>query len=118
MLHFKTTITMKKFKIIIAISFTIGFVSCSDSFLKERPLDFLSPENAFETYEDFDASVNNLYYLVRREYFNRDDLKPFDYLFGTDAIYDGEPPTTRHPNMSAATAPTSNIPEMQGNLLV
>ena len=108
---------MKKLKIIIAIAFAIGFVSCSDSFLKERPLDFLSPENAFETDEDFDASVNNLYYLVRREYFNRDDLKPFDYLFGTDVIYDGEPQTSRHSNMSAAYDPTSNIPELHWNLL-
>ena len=108
---------MRTSKIVILICITLGVSSCSDDFLREKPLDFLSPENAFQTYEDFDASVNNLYYLVRREYFNRDDIRPFDYLFGTDVIYDGEPQTSRHSNMSAAYHPTSNIPELHWNLL-
>lgn len=108
---------MKKLSIVFAVLTIITSVSCSKNFLDEKPLDFLSPENAFKSYEDFEASINNVYYLVRREYFNRDDLRPFDYLFGTDIIFDGEPSTSRHSNMSSAYDPTSSIPETHWNLL-
>src|SRR5699024_9381534 len=64
-----------------------------------------------------EASINNLYFLVRREYFNRDDLRPFDYIFGTDIVFDGQPSTSRHSNMSATYDPTSVIPETHWNLL-
>ena len=108
---------MKKIQIIYILILTTVFFSCRKDFLEEKPLDFLSPENAFVTYEDFNASVNNLYYLVRREYFNRDDLRTMDFLFGTDIIYDGEPNTNRHTNMIAAYDPTSTIPTTHWNLL-
>lgn len=108
---------MKKLRIILVVLILISSFSCSRSFLDEKPLDFLSPENAFQSYEDFEASINNLYFLVRREYFNRDDLRPFDYIFGTDIVFDGQPSTSRHSNMSATYDPTSVIPETHWNLL-
>ena len=87
---------------------TLG--SCQKSFLDEEPLDFLSDVNAYETYEGLDATVNNLYWFSRRIFFDRDERRPFDYIFGTDLVFDGEPSTDRHTNMLAAYDPTSGIP--------
>lgn len=108
---------MKKLLIFTALLICIGAGSCKKDFLAENPPSQLSPSNAFNTYEDFNASVNNLYYLVRRDFFNRDDLRPFDYLFGTDIVYDGQASTNRHSNMAATYDPTSDIPTVHWNLL-
>lgn len=108
---------MKRLQFILILFLLAVLFSCKDSFLEEKPESFLSPENAFVTYEDFTASVNNLYYLVRLEFFNRDDLKVFDYLFGTDIVFPGQPTTSRHANMAAAYDPTSSIPATHWNTL-
>ncbi|MEI6949715.1 RagB/SusD family nutrient uptake outer membrane protein [Paraflavisolibacter sp. H34] len=91
-----------------------AFCSCKKSFLDEEPLDFFSTSNAFVTYNDFNASVNNLYNLVRREFYNRDENYPFDYLYGTDLVFDGQPNVRRHTNMLIAYGPTggADIPQV------
>lgn len=69
--------------------------SCKKSFLDEAPLDFLSSANAFQTSADFDASVNNLYRLLRQELYTANDNDPFEYTYRTDiAMYvpSGNPP--------------------------
>ncbi|MBO9566025.1 MAG: RagB/SusD family nutrient uptake outer membrane protein [Niastella sp.] len=86
---------------------TLG--ACKKDFLSEKPLDFLSSENAFTTYNDFNASIYNLYDLVRREFYNSGERRPFDYVYGTDLVYDGQPSVERHTNMAAAYAPTGNL---------
>lgn len=92
--------------------------SCKDSFLDENPLDFMGGGNSFETYNDFECSVNNLYYLTRREFYSRDENRPMDYLYGCDIVYDGEPNgTERHSNMIAAYDPTGNIAQVHWMLL-
>ena len=80
---------IKIYIITLLLSAVLG--SCSSSFLDEKPLDFMSATNSFLTQEDIDCSVNNLYYLVRREFYSRDENRPMDYLYGTDIVYDGEP---------------------------
>lgn len=82
------------------------FSSCSKSFLDEKPLDFLSTNNALITYTDFNASVYNIYSLIRTEFYSRDENYPFDYLYGTDLVYDGQASVRRHSNMTAAYGPT------------
>lgn len=105
-------------KIIIFISIITLFWSCDQDFLKESPEDFLSSENAYITYEDFSASVNNLYYLVRRQYYTRDENRPFDFLYGTDLVYDGENNgSQRHSRMISAYDPTGDITTVHWNLL-
>ncbi len=92
--------------------------SCKDSFLDENPLDFMGGGNSFETYNDFECSVNNLYYLTRREFYSRDENRPMDYIYGCDLVYDGEPNgTERHSNMIAAYDPTGNIAQVHWMLL-
>ncbi|RRQ49786.1 RagB/SusD family nutrient uptake outer membrane protein [Maribacter algicola] len=107
---------MKKIIIFLAI---IPFIwGCDEDFLEERPEDFLSSTNAFTTYADFTASVNNLYYLVRRQFYNRDENRPFDFVYGTDLVFDGEPGgTQRHGNMVQAYDPAGDIATTHWNLL-
>lgn len=95
----------------------LGFVSCNESkFLEENPKDFMSSENSFRTETDFNMTVNDLYDLLRIEFYGYDESKPMDYIFGTDLVYDGEPGTSnRHGNMLAAYNPTGDIPRLHWN---
>lgn len=98
---------MKKITIaMICILTSISF-SCKKTFLDEEPLDFLTTTNAYVTTKDFEAAVNNLYARVRTEFYSHGETRPFDYVFGTDLVYDGQPSTQRHTNMVAAYSPLS-----------
>jgi starch-binding outer membrane protein, SusD/RagB family len=110
---------MKKIIITFLSLSTILNYSCKKDFLDEQPLSFLSTDNAYITAKDFDASVNNLYARVRSEFFTNGDRRPFDYIFGTDLVYDGEPTLDHHTNMIAAYAPQggNNIPGDHWNSL-
>ena len=98
---------MKKIIFSIIAATTILFFSCKKSFLDEEPLDFLSTTNAYITVKDFDAAVNNLYSRIRSEFYNSGEQRPFDYVFGCDLVFDGQPATTRHTNMVSAYSPLS-----------
>jgi len=84
--------------------------SCKDSFLDEKPLGSLSGSNAYVTYADFNIAVNDLYRVNRVEFYTRDENYPFDYMYGCDIVYDGQPATARHTPMVSAYAPTGSIP--------
>ena len=101
---------------LICSSFLLG---CNESkFLRENPEDFMSTSNSFQTETDFNMSITGLYTQLRYEFYGYDESKPFDYIYGTDLIYDGEPGTyTRHGNMLAGYDPTSNIPRIHWNNL-
>ncbi|GGH61713.1 hypothetical protein HNQ91_001122 [Filimonas zeae] len=100
---------MKKILILLPLIGVSLFYGCSGNFLDEKPLDFLSSGNAFININDFNASVYNLYDLTRKEFYNSGERRPFDYLFGTDLVFDGQPEVDRHTNMAAAYAPTGNV---------
>jgi hypothetical protein len=80
-----------------------GSLSCKKSFLNETPESFLSTGNAFKTEADFNASVNNLYGLVRSHYYTLNDFNPFWYMYRTDAYWDI---TVTTPNLAGDIAPT------------
>ncbi|WP_342645409.1 RagB/SusD family nutrient uptake outer membrane protein [Mucilaginibacter sp. CSA2-8R] len=86
--------------------------SCKKDFLDEKPLDFLSTSNAYNNSSDFNAAVNGLYNRVRTEFYTNGDRRPFDYVYGCDIVFDGQPSTERHTNMIASYAPQGglNIP--------
>lgn len=100
---------MKKNIVIIILLSISTLFSCKKSFLDEKPLDFLSSANAFVTYNDFNASVYNLYALTRSEFYSSGERRPFDYMYGTDIVFDGQPDVERHTNMAASYAPTGNV---------
>lgn len=81
-------------------------VSCKKDFLKEDPIDFFSTENAFQNENDFNASLNNLYGLVRTEFYTVNDFNPMEYLYRTDIAFQI---TTTTPNLDADFNPTSGI---------
>lgn len=99
--------------IYILIIIVCFFTSCSESFLDEEPIDFISAENAFRTYDDFQLSINGLYEKVRTEFFTRNGDHPFTYLYGTDLVYDGQPFTTRFSPYTSTMQPSGGyrIPE-------
>jgi hypothetical protein len=99
---------MKKYFLLI-LSVSLLVVSCKKDYLDEIPVDFLSSENALVTYDDYNLSVNDLYRLVRTEFYTRDEALPFDYLYSTDLVFDGQASTARHTNLTATFNPTGSI---------
>lgn len=93
---------MKLNKVVLLALLLATIASCKKSFLDEKPLDFLSKSNAFQTEADFTASINNLYGLVRHHFYTVNDYQPFYYLYRTDAFFDI---TVTTPNMEADMAP-------------
>lgn len=111
---------MKQYKYsIICLIFGCLLTACNESeFLKEVPKDFMSGENSFVTESDFGMAVNDLYNQVRLEFYANYENRPFDYIYGTDLVYDGEPGDIhRHSNMTAAYHPTSEIPKSHWDAL-
>lgn len=98
---------MKKIFIAVVCVLTSISFSCKKTFLDEQPLDFLSTTNAYSSTSDFNAAINNLYSRVRLEFYSSGEQRPFDYVFGTDLVFDGQPAATRHTNMVAAYSPLS-----------
>lgn len=88
---------MKPYAYIFLATLAAGSFSCKKSFLNETPQSFLSTTNAFKTDADFNASVNDLYFLVRQHYYTLNDFNPFWYDYRTDAYYDA---TVTTPNLA------------------
>lgn len=99
---------MKKNCVIIVL--TIVLFGCRKDFLDEVPTSFLNSENAYTNYIGLNASITNIYALIRKEFYSSDELKPFDYIFGTDIVFDGQPAVDRHTNMIAAYNKVGAIP--------
>lgn len=102
---------MKKTASIIALFIATSLLSCNKSFLDEIPPSNLSGGNAYLNYNDFNIAVNDMYRVTRTEFYTRDENRPFDYMYGCDIVYDGQPFTGRHTPMVTAYAPTSGIPQ-------
>ena len=83
--------------LLFGILFTIPF-SCGESFLDEKSESSLTPGNAFNNAKDFQASVNNLYRLVREELYSVNDFQPWNYVVRTDI---GFPPQNATANLVA-----------------
>jgi starch-binding outer membrane protein, SusD/RagB family len=71
-------------KILFACFLTLTIFSCGESFLDEESESSLTPSNAFNSNRDFQASVNNLYRLVREELYTVNDFQPWNYAYRTD----------------------------------
>lgn len=95
---------MRKIKIVsLLILLLAGSISCKKEFLDESPEDFLSSANAFKTVADFNASVNNLFRLVRQELYTLNDNDPFEYTYRTDiTLY---VPSSNPPNLVGEYSP-------------
>ncbi len=92
--------------LLIIVALISANTSCKKDFLNEQPIDFFSTENAFKTENDFNASTNNLYGLVRTEFFTVNDFNPMEYLYRTDVAFQI---TTVTPNLDADFNPASGL---------
>jgi hypothetical protein len=96
---------MKKIKFfLLSFILFVGGFSCKKNFLDEKPLDFLSTSNAFQSAADFNASVYNLFNLMREEFYTRNDNTTFDYQYRTDLAIDV---TAAVPNLVGDFTPTN-----------
>jgi len=95
---------MKKYITLFLIAF-MAFGCNEDSFLKETPLDFMSGNNSYSTKADYDASITELYYLTRKEFFG-DYNRSMDFIYGTDLMMVSDPLKA---NLSSDYNPTSGI---------
>lgn len=95
---------MKKIhQIVLLLILTAGGWSCKKNFLNENPDSFLSTSNAFNTTADFNASINDLYGLVRAHYYTANDFNPFWYMYRTDGFWEI---TVSTPNLAGDISPT------------
>ncbi len=94
------------YKLLFITALISANFSCKQDFLKEEPIDFFSTENAFQNESDFNASINNLYNLLRTEFYTVNDFNPMEYLYRTDVAFQI---TTVTPNLDADFSPTSGI---------
>src|SRR6187401_844594 len=96
---------MKKIRI-----FLLGFIllatgiSCKKNFLDETPLDFLSTTNAFQSAADYNASIYNLFRLVRDEFYTLNDNTTFDFQYRTDLAISVD---AAAPNLVGDLSPTN-----------
>lgn len=99
---------MKTLYRVVLISILCSFgISCKNNFLDEQALSFLSTSNAFKTTSDFNASINNLYGLVRAEFFTSSDWQPMQYLYRTDMAV--EVSVGSNPNLLAEFGPNGTL---------
>ena len=110
---------MKNIILIIVFLSLLVSSSCNKDFLEEKPLDFLSTSNALVSYSDFNASVSNLYSLVRNEFYSSDENYPMDYIYGTDLVFDGQASLRRWTTYQGVMVPSggSGIPDRHWNAM-
>ncbi|WP_280750586.1 MULTISPECIES: RagB/SusD family nutrient uptake outer membrane protein [unclassified Parabacteroides] len=100
---------MKKIAISIIIASASLFTSCSvDSWLKEEPLDFMTPDNAYQTTVQFRQSLNFLYDAYRNLCWNsNEDFRVT--LFCTDYAHGGyDFPDMKYNNFKGWITPESS----------
>lgn len=83
----------------IAIMFVLSVgTSCDDSaFLEETPMDFLAPENAYNTEAGLRQGINGLHWSVREDFFFGEELQDHSSMYkglGTDVAFHGEDPNS------------------------
>ncbi|NIG54474.1 RagB/SusD family nutrient uptake outer membrane protein [Chitinophaga sp. Cy-1792] len=105
---------MKKLnRIILCALLCSPVISCKRDFLDEKAQSFLSTSNAFKTAEDFNASINNLYALVRTEFYSSSDWQPMHYLYRTDLAV--EVSVGSNPNLASDFGPSGGLPNNHWN---
>jgi starch-binding outer membrane protein, SusD/RagB family len=98
---------MKKYIYLVIIALLLS--ACNEeSFLAEKPIDFMSASNSYVTASDFDQAINELYYLTRYEFYGNQERSAQDYFMGTDILANGSSGSS-NPNLISAYGPSSSI---------
>ena len=85
----------KKFLLYAGILLLV-FPSCSEDVLNETPLDFLAPENAYQTLPGIKQGITGLHFSVRQRWFYGTNQPVCAVMrgLGTDVAYHGEDPNS------------------------
>lgn len=103
---------MKKYIALFLMAFA-AFGCDEDQFLKETPLDFMSADNSYSTKADYEASITELYYLTRKEFYG-DYSRSMDFIYGTDLMIVADPLKS---NLSSDYNPTGGIAKFHWDTL-
>lgn len=94
----KTYINSKNLLIAILFALPFTWVSCDDDgFLEEKPMDFLAPENAYDTEAGLRQGINGLHWSIRQDFFFADEIQEHSSTYkgvGTDVAFHGEDPNS------------------------
>ncbi len=81
--------SIKKYTVFIFVCLTFILPACNeDKELKEVPLDFLSPENAYITKNDYNSLLNGIYWAARRNVWSNENNR-FGMSYGNDVLMRG-----------------------------
>ncbi len=83
--------------ILLAVIPLLMFSSCSEDVLKEKPLDFLAPENAFNTVPGIQQGISGLHFTVRYSWYTENTQQEICMMLGslgTDVAFHGEDPNS------------------------
>jgi len=94
----KTYINKKNLLIAILFALPLVWVSCdNDGFLEEKPMDFLAPENAYNTEAGLRQGLTGLHWSVRNDFFFGEEIQEHSSTYkglGTDVAFHGEDPNS------------------------
>jgi len=81
---------------LLAGTLLLMFSSCSEDILTEAPLDFLAPENAYNTLAGIKQGMTGLHFSVRQRWFYGTDQDAGAIIkgLGSDVAYHGEDPNS------------------------
>ena len=100
---------MKKIFIYLAMGLALcGICSCNEKdFLDEVPLDFLSPENTYKSYADFQAAVTGMYSQIRGQDIDSKGL--IRSCLATDIAYNAREDGDRWGELRSIYVPTHEV---------
>jgi len=85
--------TFSKRCLLLAIILLFIFSACDKNALEEKPLDFLTPSNAYTTLDGVKQGIEGLYSAIRSTWFLMSkDCSSILFSLGTDESFDGEEP--------------------------
>ena len=92
-------ISIKNKYIIVCLSIiSLLWTSCNDSaFLEEKPMDFLAPENAYDTEAGLRQGITGLHWSVRNDFFFGEEIQEHSSTYkglGSDVAFHGEDPNS------------------------
>jgi len=91
----KNYFNISKYCLIIAGAFLLLLTSCNEDVLDEVPLDFLAPDNAYQTKSGIEQGIAGLHAKIRSDWFygNQDQGSMWRGV-GTDVAFHGEDPNS------------------------
>ena len=79
--------------LLLIFAMALFSISCNDSVLQEKPLDFLTPSNAYTTKAGASQGISGLYTYARDKMISAEQSMAILYGLGSDVTFHGENPS-------------------------